>query len=231
MGAVISSGQICLSVNGAVVEEVLRVVERHGRDADLVEIRLDLLGKPEVQPFVDGISLPLLFTNRPEWEGGSWRGSEEERVALLVEAIQAGAAFVDIELRAQAESFAKISVAAAAADCPTIVSWHNFNDTPEQDRLIGVLEQMAESGADIGKIVTTAHDYTDVLRVLSLQLVAHDLGFPLACFAMGRAGQVSRAATLQLGGVLTYGAADSDSCTAPGQLTVAQLRTVQEVLG
>ncbi len=230
MGADVNSGQICLSINGTTVDEVLRVARKYGHDADLIEIRLDLLSDPEVGSFARAIDLPLLFTNRPDWEGGGWHGAEEGRLELLLQAIGAGARYVDIELRASKDSLIQIVKAVASCDCSTIVSWHNFSDTPAQGELIDVLQQMAESGADIGKIVTTAHDYTDVLRVLSLQLTAKELGFSLACFCMGKAGQVSRAATLNLGGVLTYGAADSASCTAPGQLTVAELRTMQEML-
>lgn len=231
MGVWSESGQICLSVNGSTVAEVLRVMDQHGHDADLVEIRLDLLDEPAIEPFIDAMASPLLFTNRPEWEGGAWRGAEEERVALLVEAIELGATYVDIEFKAPSDSFDKISSAAKRTGCKTILSWHNFKQTPPEEELVALVQQMAKSGADLGKIVTTAHDYADVLRVLSLQLVAQDLHFPLACFAMGKPGQVSRAATLHLGGLLTYGAADAKSCTAPGQLTVAQLRRVQEVLG
>jgi 3-dehydroquinate dehydratase-1 len=224
------SGQICLSINGRTVEEVLRVAQTHGHHADLVEIRLDLLSEPEVTSFTESLDMPLLFTNRPSWEGGEWQGSEEDRVALLLEAIHAGAAYVDIELRAPKDSFAAITRASAQCRCATIVSWHNFTETPGDEHLHAVLHEMADSGATIGKIVTTAHHYTDTLRVLGLQLMAQQLAFPLACFAMGQAGQISRAATLSLGGVLTYGAADRASCTAPGQLGVAELRSLQEML-
>ncbi len=229
MDAVTNSGKICLSINGTSVDEVLRVANDHGGGADLIEIRLDLLKKPEVAVFTESLDLPLLFTNRPDWEGGGWQGSEEDRIGMLLGAIGAGAAYVDIELQAPEESRSQI-VAAAGPDCAVIVSWHNFAETPDDEALRGVLTQMAESGAGIGKIVTTAHDYTDVLRVLHLQLKAKELGFPLACFSMGKAGQISRAATLSLGGVLTYGAADPESCTAPGQLTVAALREIQGIL-
>ena len=44
---------------------------------------------------------------------------------------------------------------------------------------------MQEQGADIGKIVTTAKDYVDVLHVLSLQEKAAELDFPLIAFCMG----------------------------------------------
>jgi 3-dehydroquinate dehydratase-1/3-dehydroquinate dehydratase/shikimate dehydrogenase len=212
------------------VAEVLNLAEVHGHHADLLEIRLDLLMEPEIAVFVEALDLPLLFTNRPRWEGGAWDDSEEDRVGLLLQAVASGAQYVDIELRASSESFARIIRGAAGTDCKTITSWHDFQETPDQHQLLAVLQKMAESGADMGKIVTTAHDYTDALRVLSLQIRASELNFPLACFAMGSPGQMSRIATLGLGGVLTYGAADSASCTAPGQLTVAELRSVQEIL-
>ncbi len=223
-------GQICLSINGRSVDEVLRVAEMHGHYADLIEIRLDLLSEPELDVFVETLDLPLLFTNRPDWEGGEWCGSEENRVGLLLKGMEAGARYIDIELQAPEDSFAKVVETAATCDCSVIVSGHNFTETPDQEQLLAIVHGMAESGADIGKVVTTAHDYSDVLRVLSLQLEAMKLGFPLACFCMGKAGQISRAATLNLGGLLTYGAADRASCTAPGQLTVAELRSVQEIL-
>lgn len=230
MTAVRPSGQICLSINGRTVEEVVRAAQDHGHDADLIEIRLDLLTVPEVTPFIEALTKPLLFTNRPGWEGGAWQGAEEDRVALLLDAVRAGAAYVDIELKAPKKSFARLVELTGSCDTAAIVSWHNFKETPGTEQLLAVLDEMAESGADIGKIVTTAHDYTDTLRVLALQLRAKELGFPLACFAMGSAGQISRAATLSLGGVLTYGATDRASCTAPGQLTVAELRSLQEML-
>lgn len=231
MGVDVKSGQICLSINGTSVDDVLRVAEQYGHDADVLEIRLDLLDNPEVDPFVSGLDVPLLFTNRPDWEGGQWGGSEDDRISLLLQAIEAGASYVDIELQAPDKSFQRITDATKGCDCLTITSWHNFIDTPGQHVLVGLVEKMAASGADIGKVVTTACDHTDTLRVLALQLTAAELGFPLACFSMGKAGQVSRVATLSLGGVLTYGASDSESCTAPGQLTVAELRTVQEIVG
>ena len=89
---------------------------------------------------------------------------------------------------------------------------------------------MAASGADVGKIVTTAHGFSDVLRVLHLQLLAEQENFPLAAFCMGEDGRISRAATLELGGVLTYAAADQASATAPGQLTVEAIKKIQRCL-
>lgn len=222
--------KICLSIAEPSVAGALAVARKLQGGADIVEIRLDLLEQPAVQPFVEGLTVPLLFTNRPQWEGGNWQGPEEERIALLVEAIESGAAYVDIELMASEESRGRIFAAAASAPTKTIVSWHNFSETPNDDLLAGILSRQCQSGADIGKMVTMAHDYSDSLRVLALQLLAAREQFPLAAFCMGQAGKISRAATLELGGVLTYGAVDRESCTAPGQLSVDDLRTIQELV-
>ncbi len=218
---------ICLSIAEPSLDGALVVARQAQGRADVIEIRLDLLEQPAVQPFVDAIQTPLLFTNRAQWEGGNWQGPEEERVALLVEAIERGAAYVDIELMAPEQSRSQILSAAVATKTRVIVSWHNFDETPDDETLADIFNRQRQSGADIGKMVTMAHDYSDSLRVLALQLLAAQEQFPLAAFCMGQAGKISRAATLELGGVLTYGAADRQSCTAPGQLSVDELRTIQ----
>lgn len=220
---------ICLSVAEPSLSGALAVARRLEDRVDLIEIRLDLLAEPVVQPFLEALKTPLLFTNRAQWEGGNWQGTEEERIALLLEAIAGGAAYVDIELMAPAASRDRI-LAAAAGRTRVIVSWHNFSETPADEVLVDIFQQQCRSGADIGKMVTMAHDHTDTLRVLALQLQAARQHFPLAAFCMGQAGKISRAATLELGGVLTYGAVDRQSCTAPGQLSVEELRTIQELV-
>ena len=112
-----------------------------------------------------------------------------------------------------------------------IVSWHNFKDTPMREELLGRMALMQDMGADIGKIITTAHSHRDVLRVLQLQEVAEQLDFPLITFCMGRPGVVSRVATCELGGYMTYCAVSGEEATAPGQLSVGALREIQSLMG
>lgn len=221
---------ICLSIAEPRLVDALAAAQRFEEKADIIEVRLDLLEQPAVQPFIDTIKTPLLFTNRPQWEGGNWPGTEEERIALLVEAIAKGAAYVDIELLAPEESLRPIVDTAAPTQTRVIVSWHNFDETPDDKVLLDIFRRQLGSGADIGKIVTMADDYSDNLRVLALQLLAGREQFPLAAFCMGQAGKISRAATLELGGVLTYAAVDRQSCTAAGQLSVDELHAIQELV-
>ena len=86
------------------------------------------------------------------------------------------------------------------------------------------------SGADIGKIVTTAMGPGDSLRILALQERAMAAGFALCAFAMGAAGAISRLATLYLGGFMSYAALSPELATAPGQLSVQEIHALLHIL-
>jgi 3-dehydroquinate dehydratase-1/3-dehydroquinate dehydratase/shikimate dehydrogenase len=198
--------------------------------ADVLEIRLDALAVPDFTPFL--AQLPraaLLFTCRPEWEGGGFRGSEAARVEILAGAAAAGAGYVDIELRTAEELRTPLIKSARQCGAKVIVSWHDFKTTASKQALESILQEQCRSGADWGKIVTFARDFRDVLRVLNLQESAAEIGFPLCAFCMGRIGMVSRIATLELGGVMTYAAPDGGQAAAPGQLPFAAMRRIQEL--
>ncbi len=194
--------------------------------ADVIEIRLDCIAGPVIPDFFSALRCPLLFTNRPTWEGGMYSGPEGARVDQLVEAVAAGAAYVDLELQAPASSLIRLREAVTDKVARLILSRHDFTGTPPTGELLSWVHRMRECGADIGKIVTTAHDHHDVLRVLHLQEDCSALDFPLIAFCMGRAGLISRLATIELGGYMTYCAADGSEATAPGQIAVAEFRKV-----
>ena len=212
--------RICVSIARKTVDEGLAVAEAISPLADVIEIRLDHLRNVSVAPFLTHLSKPLLFTNRPIWEGGEFAGDEEARLAPLMEAVQLGAHYVDLELKAPASSQQALLEVVEKSSSRLILSWHNFQETPTQAELVGRLAMMQDKGAHIAKIVTMAHDYHDVLRVLMLQEQAAKMDFPLIAFCMGRAGVISRLATVELGGYMTYCAAHEDEATAPGQLSV-----------
>lgn len=222
--------RICVSIGNNDLAAAVETARRVAPLADVIEIRLDCIAAPSLPVFFSSLRCPLLFTNRPEWEGGRFSGAEEMRVALLVEAIQAGAAFVDLELRAPDRSLALIRDAVQGAETRLILSFHDFAGTPPASELVARVREMRDRGAEIGKIVTTAHDSRDVLRVLQLQESCADLNMPLIAFCMGRAGVISRLATLELGGYMTYCAVDSREVTASGQIAVADLRTIHALL-
>lgn len=226
-----SPAGICVSIASENETKALDFARQSENHADIIEIRLDTLAKPEVEPFINGLSKPLLFTNRPEWEGGSYKGSEADRIGLLLKAIQNNCALVDLELKTGHELRAELlDVLIKHPQAGLIISWHDFSGTPSSDELGDILQQQVESGAHVGKIVTMANDHEDVLKVLNLQALAVGNNFPLIAFCMGRVGMISRLATLKLGGYMTYAAPEGGDETAPGQMPVSLIREMLERL-
>jgi 3-dehydroquinate dehydratase-1/3-dehydroquinate dehydratase/shikimate dehydrogenase len=226
-----SPAGICVSIACENETEAVDMARQSEIYADIIEIRLDRLSNPGIEPFVRGLSKPLLFTNRPTWEGGSFKESEGERVALLLKAIQNDCALVDLELKtAHALRAELLDVLLKHPQTGLIISWHDFSGTPSSEELGDILQQQIESGAHVGKIVTMANDYKEVLRVLNLQAIATENNFPLIAFCMGNIGMISRLATLKLGGYMTYAAPDGGDETAPGQMPVSLMRETLERL-
>ncbi len=220
--------RICVAVAREMVDEALTVAEQAASQADVIEIRLDYLRQIQVAPFLAAIKKPLLFTNRPTWEGGQFAGAEDARLAPLLEAVAQKAGYVDLELMSPVKSLHRLQKEIEQTSTRLILSWHNFQQTPKRPEVLAKLQAMQENGAHIGKIVTMAVTFRDVLRVLQLQEDAAQMHFPLIAFCMGRPGVISRLATLELGGYMTYCSAGEDEATAPGQLSVAALREMLE---
>src|SRR4029453_4612585 len=96
-----ANSRVCAAVTGRTMSEI-----RRNRDAaedvgaDLVEMRLDTVDRPDAGAALEGRRGPLIVTCRAEWEGGHFKGSEEERRRILEDAIARGAEYVDVEARA-----------------------------------------------------------------------------------------------------------------------------------
>jgi 3-dehydroquinate dehydratase-1/3-dehydroquinate dehydratase/shikimate dehydrogenase len=225
-----AGGRICISLALPDTESTLAAVPRIEEPVDVVEIRLDTMAEANIATLCTRIDYPLLFTNRPVWEGGMFQGMEDERLEPLMEAVRNNAALIDLELKAAISYRDKLLAAIKGSATRMIISYHDFKRTPDAATLDEVLQRQVHSGAHIGKIVTMAREYDDVLNVLSLQSKAKEHGFPLIAFCMGEAGTLSRVFTLLLGGFMSYGAIDEQQATAPGQLSVRSMRAALKML-
>ena len=203
--------------------------------ADAIEFRMDLAEQPlEDLAAYDG-ELPLLVTNRPEWEGGK-RPDGEEREAELLEAITFDAVeAVDVELRALTEAPAaevdltRVVQKASARDIDVIVSYHDFDGTPEMSELAEIAAQVCTVG-EVGKIAVTADEAGAVLDLLRVthEFTAADRA--IATMAMGETGAHSRVVAPIYGSKIGYAPVDPEKATAPGQYDLETLaRLVDEL--
>lgn len=63
----------------------------------MIELRLDLIDGHDLKQLMQAADTPAIVTNRSKMDGGQFRGSEEERVAVIRQAIDSGAKYIDIE--------------------------------------------------------------------------------------------------------------------------------------
>ena len=208
---------ICVAVTGKDTAAVLEDMQAVAGLADFIEIRLDYVADPDLQAILAAKPCPLIATCRPASEGGHWRGSEEERIALLKKAVEVGFEFVDAEMGC--ESHFRERGAARL-----IVSYHNFQETPKN--LFEIHGRLVAAGADIAKVVTTANSILDNLRVFEL---LQNVQVPTISMCMGELGIISRILAPRFGGFLTFASIARGRESAPGQISAADLRYLYRV--
>jgi 3-dehydroquinate dehydratase/shikimate dehydrogenase len=216
---------ICVPIVGPSMEKALSDISVAEKIADIIELRLDLIARFELPALLEATSLPLIVTNRTKTEGGQWKGSEEERVQVLRQAIDAGADFVDIETSTPKDLLKPILD--HKGQTKIILSYHNFCNTMED--LNPLYEIMCELPGDILKIVTYAQDISDNLKIFDLLKRAKKEKRKLIGLCMGENGELSRVLSPLLGGFLTFGALDTGKESAPGQILASTLKNIYRV--
>ncbi len=193
--------------------------------ADFFEVRIDLIGKGWRRIAVN-LKKPWIACNRRLEEGGRWSGNEAKRIKELIDALDIGAYFIDIELGTPAIEQITKEVKGRAE---IIVSYHNLEETPPLDRLRQIIINQLAAGADICKVVTTARSLKDNIEVLKLINVFPEV--KIISFAMGPAGQISRIICPLAGGYLTWASSEEGRESAAGQLSVRELRELYRMMG
>jgi len=132
---------------------------------------------------------------------------------------------IDIELRTKNLAEA-VKLIKEKAKC--LVSSHELNGTPSLGEMKKIVHRQLEAGADVCKVVTTAHRLEDNIRVL--QLINEFPKSKIVSFAMGPLGSVSRILCPLVGGDFTYASIEEGKESAFGQITVRDLRKLYEMV-
>jgi 3-dehydroquinate dehydratase type I len=200
---------ICVSVGEPTVARCLDAL----RGARLAEARLDLIRDADRD-------LERLFRSRDRRIATCRPGrlGDKAREALLVRAVEAGAAFVDIELEAPLALRRAVTKAARARGCQLIVSFHDWERVPSRAELARIERRCFAAGADIAKIAGLVRKPADAARLLGLL----GEGRPVVVVGLGPCGRLVRVAAPLLGSPFTYAAPERGRRTGPGQLTASE---------
>ena len=187
------------------------------RGADILELRIDGIANPNskvVKHMIEEINFPIIITNRVSSEGGFFKGSEEERIAILKECAEL-ADYVDIELNTDLKYIDSIK----KTGVKTIVSFHDFEKTPPVDDLLAILKCEKKLG-DIAKIAVMPKNLEDTVIVLAILSRCKNT----IAISMGELGSYTRILASKFSSPITF--ATGGDTTAPGQIDIETMKLI-----
>lgn len=213
-----SQTKIAIPIFQANKNQVIEVAEDCiEKGADILEFRIDGLKNPNfkiVKEIIDEINFPIIATNRVESEGGSFKGSEEERIDILLKCADL-VDYVDIELQSDDNYIKQIHETGVT----TIVSYHDFEKTPELDEIYYIVEKEKNLG-DIAKVAFMPQNLDDTLKILAI--LSHYEN--TIAISMSDLGSYTRVMASKFNSPITFAA--GRDVTAPGQIDIETMKSL-----
>lgn len=233
-----SLSRICVPICAQSVSEMVSAIERAAAVGDLIELRLDCLTSSELEAFQSDLPtlLPTLtqstiLTLRPHHQGGQREIDQQSRINFWTRFFaqaQTPNLFADIELDLAHLFLEREREGPAVLDWQRVIcSHHDF--AGGADSVAAIYEQMMKTPARTLKIAVQVNDVTECLPLFKfLDRACHE-GRQLIPIAMGHAGIATRILGPSRGAFLTYGALNAEHQTAPGQVSVANMRELYRI--
>lgn len=186
------------------------------RYGDIIELCLDHFHKePNIKDLISAVDKPIIISCRRQQDGGQWKGTEEERLLLLRNAIVAGPAYIELDLD-------------IAKDIPRFGS---------VQRVIS-FTQMDEPGTDIDRIFYEASNANaDVVKFCwptptidaawpLLAAVSQKRILPVVGMGLGKPELTFSLLGRKYGSPWIYAALEQGMQAHPGQATVFELNEI-----
>jgi 3-dehydroquinate dehydratase-1 len=221
----------------ALLDEVAAIVPKK---PDLLEWRIDFFAAiGDARVVVDTAlairkaagGIPVLLTRRNVSEGGNPIPIDETAVVAMYTAACAARCveLIDYELSNAPADLQQLRQASKAAGVAMIMSYHNFQMTPDAATLDSKFVAAERLGADVAKVAVMPQDEQDVLNLLAATDRARQaIGVPLISMSMGGIGSPSRIMGWVYGSAATFAVGKSSS--APGQVAIEDLRTALAIV-
>lgn len=229
--------KICIPIVGKNNQEIIeQVQESLHYTYDLLELRIDyyqdILDFQKVKDIIIQIksicSKPLLFTYRSKREGGEIQLTDEQYLELI-SSIVSDVDIVDIELMSGNTLVYQLVDRVHQHQKQVIMSYHDFESTPDLKEIKDQLEYMEIMGGDILKVAYMPRSYKDVVCVMNATLeMSNKLTKPIVTMAMGEIGKITRLCGELTGSEMTFACLGKSS--APGQISVEHMHELLEVI-
>jgi adenylyltransferase/sulfurtransferase len=204
--------RVVVSIRASSEDELVREALARAVRADVVELRVDGIERPNLERLRDlELGKPLLLTCRTRREGGSFPGTEDERLAILDRAVALGFDYVDVEIDSLTAPFSRRS------GTRLVLSHHDFRSLPAD--VDSRVARALELGADVVKIAARVSSLQDTLRLARAGVKAK----AYVPVPLGPAGASGRILARRLGAFFTYAPVSISRPTGPGQVPIDEL--------
>lgn len=215
----------CLPIITGQLEKAEASIVEAAEEYRYFEIWLDYLSswRPEdLVPLANRFPDRLLFLfRRQRLEPVRTPIAERRRVYELLGGLPA---FLDLDIRAQKEDLDYIG--AAKLKIRTVLSFHDYDETPPDSELKDLCAEMLEHGAYVSKIATACASPEDAARLLRLGAELSAAGRRFVVLGMGEEGKITRVAGAIWGSYMTFAPRSLQGSSAPGQLTRARMQRI-----
>tara|TARA_Y100001934_G_scaffold252390_1_gene316407 strand:- start:33 stop:824 length:792 start_codon:yes stop_codon:yes gene_type:complete len=204
--------------------------EKEEFEVDISQIDFNELDYEEaIENISSSISLPLMFTCRPQSQGGHFPGSEAERMEVLRKAISTKPDWIDLEIEIPKENRDELSQM-AGKETKVIASMHPKEGIPHQSEITQEILDAIGSG-DVVKACYNIKDKKEALRIFgaALDLASNDANFAL--MGLGPGGDWTRIHAPILGQHIVFATTESGWHLAQqGRINASDLMTAWELL-
>lgn len=136
---------------------------------------------------------------------------------------------VDMDITVQSDDISRVQ--ANRLSLKSILSYHNFSQTPSDTVLRSIVSRMKGYNAHIVKVATHCTTQRDALRLLSLLIDLRESGQRSIILGMGKHGVITRVFGSVWGNEMAFAPLDAAQRSAAGQLTVDKLDSIMQALG
>jgi 3-dehydroquinate dehydratase I len=208
---------IFVSISNPDIDKCVGLIEKYKN----VELRLDL-----INPDPDDIGILL---SKAETSICTFSDISDipKCMDYLIKSIDFGADLVDVSLNLPADEIRQLVNHAKNEDKRVMLSYHNFQSTPDREFLDGIINEADVYQPNYIKIACLANSEEDSEMLLSLMQI-NDRIIPVP---MGETGKKGRLKAYFNGSPIVYAYPDDEKPTAPGQLPFMDYKDMDKILG
>lgn len=216
-------------------DDISKVLKKLPEEVEAYEVWIDQFIKRDLVPekIVECVQewkalsqKKLVVVCKDPAEKGKYRGLIELKQQLLTAAAQSGADFIDIGLHHPQAVIEELR--RSKRNAQLILSYHDFEKTPEEQDLQKLVKKMKDLQPDVLKLATMVHDPTDTERLMELAVSLEKKQQAHIILGMGQLGVTTRIFSDQIGNTLNF--VTLESKTAPGQLSLEQALQFRKVI-